>query len=233
MTIISRTHRFIFIHVPKTAGTSIKEHFAAVWNADEKHILPTRSAQTGLGIDGFKKHSTAIEVRDILGSEFSDFFTFSVVRNPFIRTVSLFRFLKFTFVSWPRARRMEKFKTLEHFVQSSFFRTSGPGGILAPQISWLYDKSGTRCVDFLAHVETINQDVDWIEKRLGLPRECKSLQKLNQSKGDLTTFSDELISSKISDAIIARYRSDFQIFGYSTDPVDAMKSLTLDILTRG
>jgi hypothetical protein len=226
MTIINSSYRFIFIHIPKTGGTSVKEHLRQYCRDGDVHIDRPADAERLGTPDGIqlKKHSSAPQVRKALGrTEFDAFFKFCVVRNPFIRTISLFRFLKFNFRSWPRAELMESINTLEEFVASSVFRSSGPGGIASPQVHWLTDKSGTSCVDFIARVERIEEDFSEIISRLALPASRKPLLRRNASKGDVDKLAAELASGSVVDVIRSRYASDFRFLGYSTEPGEAVE----------
>lgn len=226
MTIINRTHRFIFIHVPKTGGTSVTEYLRGYGGEDDLYVdRPTAAgSETPLGAARLRKHSSAVQVRKELGSqEFDSFFKFCVVRNPFVRTMSLFRFLKFNFRSWPRSHVMENINSLEEFAGSAMFRSSGPGGIMSPQIHWLADQAGASCMDFIARLENIEEDFSQIQAHLALPLSSKPLQKRNQSKGDADSLAAELASGKVVDAIRRRYASDFAFLGYSTDPRDAVE----------
>ena len=73
---ISHKHKFIFIHIPKCAGCSLKEHL--VKNSDNKLI------------------NSGHESLDVLLKNFSlkteDYYKFTFVRNPWDRIVSLYFF---------------------------------------------------------------------------------------------------------------------------------------------
>src|SRR5437016_1998357 len=116
MTIINKTYGFIFVHVPKTGGTSVKEYFRAYGGADDLHIGGPADAERVRAFSelDLKKHSPVVQIRRAMGrAEFDRYFKFCVVRNPFIRTLSLFRFLKFNFRSWPRSSMMDEINTIE------------------------------------------------------------------------------------------------------------------------
>jgi hypothetical protein len=228
MTIINRTYRFIFVHIPKTGGTSLKEHLRIYCSPGDIHTDRALDQDTAaFATDArIKKHSSAVQVRDALGSaEFERFYKFCVVRNPFVRTLSLFRFLKFNFRDWPRSAMMDEINTLEEFVASPLFRRRGPGGIVEPQIRWLSDSSGASYMDYIARVETIEDDFRVIKARLGLPLSGRPLLKRNVSKGDAISLAAELDSARVVDAIRTRYASDFRLLGYSTEPGEAILKL--------
>ena len=224
MTIVNRTHGFIFIHIPKTGGTSIKEHLREYRYENDIYVDGPADVEklAGSNESGIRKHSSAVQVRGVLGSaEFGRLFKFCVVRNPFIRTLSLFRFLKFNFRSWPRSDLMDEIDTLEKFVDSPIFRSAGPGGIVSPQVHWLADRSGASCVDFIARVERLKADYSDVRTRLGLPFSGMPLRRRNESKGDVDPLAAELECATVAGAIRSRYASDFQFLGYSMEPGEA------------
>jgi hypothetical protein len=94
---ISNTHKFIFVHLYKCAGTSVEVALAPTlrWN----DIL-LGSTQTGERLSpiyrdsfGLDKHSVARTIRDTVGAELWDaYFTFATVRNPYAHAVSQYTF---------------------------------------------------------------------------------------------------------------------------------------------
>lgn len=223
MTIINRSHMFIFIHVPKTAGTSVKTHLKRFQTAGDLCLERYAGAHESLGKGdpaecNLRKHSRALEVCAEIGrAEFMRFFRFSCVRNPFDRARSIFDFLKFKFRSWPRSGIMDRFDTLEQFVTSQFFWQSGPGRIFEPQTWWLVSGDGSLSVDFLARVEFLDRDIAWICRRLSLETPVAPIERKNISVPAKPEESATITPSAV-DAIRRRYRSDFEAFGYPLEP---------------
>lgn len=82
---IDSEQSLIFIHIPKTAGSSIMHY--ALSQATLHHIPNDRSINHNY-------HSTLQDVENYLCPYNSNFFTFSVVRNPWDRAASWFFFRK-------------------------------------------------------------------------------------------------------------------------------------------
>ncbi len=105
--IINNQYRFIYIHVPKTAGTACSTFLSryagpadidlggAIPDEDwgETQSFPTRVNTIWREQWGLEKHSRVMRIRKRLGPQiWTSYFKFAFVRNPFARTYSGFRF---------------------------------------------------------------------------------------------------------------------------------------------
>jgi hypothetical protein len=92
---ISFQKRFLFVHIPKTAGNSIQ---SVLRDYSEDELVALRSEQDGVERFGLrnpkyklKKHSTLADYRAALGeTEFGNLYKFTCVRNPWDRIISLY-----------------------------------------------------------------------------------------------------------------------------------------------
>ena len=95
---IHHTHRCIFVHIPKTAGSSIEN---AIWGDDwtqrTKSQLWMGAVRPGYNKyqSGGLQHLLATQIKQEVGSAvFDDYYKFSFTRNPWDKVVSQFLHLK-------------------------------------------------------------------------------------------------------------------------------------------
>jgi hypothetical protein len=110
---ISLQKRFLFVHIPKTAGNSIQ---SVLRDYSEDQLVALRKEQDGIERFGLrnpkyeiKKHSTLSEYHDALGHEqFRELYKFTCVRNPWDRMVSYY----FTPTQHPETWNRKKFREI-------------------------------------------------------------------------------------------------------------------------
>jgi len=110
---ISLQKRFLFVHIPKTAGNSIQ---SALRDYSEDQLVALRKEQDGIERFGLrnpkyklKKHSVLKEYHDALEHEqFADLYKFTCVRNPWDRMVSYY----FTPTQNPETWNGKKFREI-------------------------------------------------------------------------------------------------------------------------
>ncbi|MFZ2724763.1 MAG: sulfotransferase family protein [Methylococcaceae bacterium] len=227
MAIINNSFKFIFVHVPKAAGTSLTTALQSYTNYCDLEIGGT---QFGEQIQaayrrrfGLSKHSTAAEINHIVGAVvWSQSFSFAFVRNPFSRCLSTYHFLrKWEGLNPEFAKRINSFTSFEEYVLSDIWQeTNGPDEIFRPQIHWLRTKINSTdiLVDFVGHIETIDEDFAHIVNVIGAPKDKQQriqLPKLNRSEAN--AFSD-IKNDAVIEKIINKYKIDFEVFGYSQQP---------------
>jgi hypothetical protein len=108
---ISLQKRFLFVHIPKTAGNSIQ---SVLRDYSEDQLVALRKEQDGIERFGLrnssykiKKHSTLNEYYEALGGDqFRDLYKFTCVRNPWDRMVSYY----FTPTQSPETWSPKKFR---------------------------------------------------------------------------------------------------------------------------
>lgn len=197
---ISFQKRFLFIHVPKTAGNSIQ---SALRDYSEDELVALRKEQDGVERFGLrnpsynlKKHSTLAEYRNALGSEqFAELYKFTCVRNPWDRMVSYY----FTPTQTPELWDRKKFRaTISKAVSVADYLRLNDG-----------EKDPFRNVNYVIQFETLNKDFEAVCATLGIL--AASLQHYNRSNREHYSkyYDDEL-----RELVRQRFATEIDRFGY-------------------
>ena len=207
--IISKSHNFIFVHIPKTGGSSIH----AVLNQYRwKAPLPVRAAwRFGLrkyrpfyyGIPG---HAKALEIREMLPSEiFDTFFRFAFVRNPWALQVSMYHFiLQSSHRDTKVVSSKSGFREYVHWLRDK------PEYDL--QSDFVTDENGELLVDYIGRLETIQEDFTSICDAIGVSKIYLPVKNISSHAGYKKYYDDETI-----EIIGNMYARDIERFGYIFD----------------
>ncbi|WP_373353495.1 sulfotransferase family 2 domain-containing protein [Pseudoroseicyclus sp. CXY001] len=215
--LISTAHRLIFIHVPKTGGTSVAEALAPVGTgagfgagAALRRALPGRLDP---GTAWFQMHDPARLVRAKLGPEvWQSYRSFAFVRHPYAHARS-----HYAYIQTYRYRRWQQIAKALSFESFLRWRLAGPPhwaksrtGLFArlPDQAWfLTDGEGRVIVDRVGRFERLAEDLAEICADAGLP--APALPHLRAGSGAGPEISDE------AKALVQRlYARDFELFGY-------------------
>lgn len=190
-----------FIHIPKTAGTSI-----TAWLQTNFTTTQTKG----------KKHCTVEIAQNMLGNLG---FTFCVVRNPWDLAVSWYQF------SIDRAHRridlIEKNSNLENINKKKYNKQIALDTIEKLESlgfnNWIkqFDRKDqhhwAKDVDYVMKVENLNEDFKKIQLLLNCNQNLNYLNKSNR-KHYKEYYNDESI-----DIVKNKWKNDIDIFGYKFD----------------
>ena len=202
---ISHKHKFIFLHLPKTGGTSILKPLHKL--CDESKF---KTGHPKLRLVDNSYHligkSTDIKLP-------ADYAVYTIVRNPFQRVVSAFFYLKSRVSKWQndlnfctkheldRCNFSEFVKYKLNDVSHYFhFRNIIGDYILKKDIGR---------VDSIGRFETLQQDFDIICDKIGIP--CQQLPHENKSKHKHYT---EYYNEETREIVAEKYAEDIECFGY-------------------
>jgi hypothetical protein len=206
--------RAIFIHIPRTGGTSIEEvlHLRKASNyygfIPQQDLVPNSKTP---------QHFTYLELMRNLPSDF--FADASFVRNPWDRFVSEFKWRQTRFRRAVRAGHVLSDKrylnSLRDFVEvlelPSAARTDatvGFDGHLETQTGFLIDAGGCISVDFVGSFENYDAHLKKVLSRLGVPPTVLHLNRTLPS--DYRSHYDDYTRC----AVGTFYAEDIKNFGY-------------------
>lgn len=182
---ISHHHRCIFVHQRKAAGLSVIAAFGALGKAEKNYL------NKGVLSRHWSLHNPYL----------TDYFTFSVVRNPWDRFISGWKYCEST-----RNKPIEE--VLENLPQDGHdFRH-----LTQLQSDVLYPPEGKLAVQQLMRFETLQQDFDAVCDRIGMAH--TELMKANSTEARQNASYRELFTPRAKALFEAHYGRDIELFGY-------------------
>jgi hypothetical protein len=208
--LISHSHKFIFIHVYKTAGTSIRKKLAPYSHAKpsanflHRLINPNESVFS----NKFNTHSSAAELKKQIPAKiWNSYFKFGIVRNPWDWQVSLYTYMLKTQETHPQGSLVNKLSDFDSYID---WRVNNDVHL---QKEYLYDMQTNKpLVDYIGRFENLQSDFDHICKTVGLPQTQLTVENVSNKKNFREYYNEK------SKAIVAKvFNDDIQTFDYKFD----------------
>ncbi len=224
--LISRSHRFIFFHVGKTGGMSVREVLQPYCEEPKKFKIRRPPALTGERPNPMHAvwetlllHAKASDAQKELPADvFTNFFKFAFVRNPWDLQVSMYHFI----LREPHAAKHDEVKALGNF--DAFVdwvaATSDPypRGITKLQRDMIADSTGKLLVDFIGYYESLDRDFKLVCETLKIDA---ALPHLNRSTHrDYRSYYTE----RTREIVGEYFQTDIELFGYTFEGRGAGKS---------
>ena len=233
--IISHKFKFIFVHIPKCAGTSIRQEIESYFNKNGMNtiedLISFRVGYNDLPISGtsanwkkihdytkdqlrlygeLNQHSRFIELESVFAREkinLDEYFKFAFCRNPWDRKVSQY------FFGRQQAEKGHEWAASNKNLQKPFkdFASVAEnwGKFRDGQLEWVLNKEGKLGLDFIGKSENLQQHFNYICERIGLPQ--MELPHSNKSKHKhYTEYYDE----EAKKLFAKNYLKDVEFFNY-------------------
>lgn len=224
---ICNEHRCIFVHIPKVAGQSIEQFFmqrqGLDWELDRETLYLHANNDPRRGTEKLAHLSAAeyVACGHVAAEQFSTYFKFSFVRNPWARILSEYLY-----------RNYLHHRSFKHFVLE---KQPKPGWgdkyrHVMPQFDMLYDADGHLLVDYVGRFENLQADFDLVCARLEihdskLPhrnssgkdsrvRKRRIRNVLLQNGENIKTSLHDFYDAETREAVAEMYRKDIETFGY-------------------
>jgi hypothetical protein len=210
---ISHQNRWIFVHIQKTGGNSIRQAL-------------------GVELNDPHKHRFASELREIYGMDAWDsYFKFAFVRNPWDRLVSWWSAIERSRQRSEKGAKLNKFRAYIIANARSFDEF-----LLCDRE--IEDGSGSKCIyrnqvdylagdmDFIGRFERLETDIVGIAARSGRPN--LTLLHLGKSeRGPYTDYYTEATAALVAE----RYSRDIAAFGYRFDTLSSVSPIPFTSLS--
>lgn len=196
-------NKCIFIHIPKTAGTSILSCLAQ-------------------GKQFYRDHATWFDYYKYNPIKFNNYYKFTFVRNPYARLKSVYQYLM------RGGNKGDDLILKEHLnkVAPNFERfvcdflnehTIYEHVLFMPQYLFIYNWKLNLKVDFIGYYETLEEDF----RKIVTQTKCggSRLQKLNNSPLEERNYCEYFKNTEVIENIAKLYARDFELLRYSCDPL--------------
>ena len=216
--LISPSKNFVFVHIFKTAGTSVSAlflpHARFIEKVTYKYYITRKLVaiyarifhlenEGQKFITGYHKHATAKEIIERMGSEnFQQKFSFCFVRNPYDHMVSLYHYIKQSRGHYLHleANNLGFNEFIRHYL------TTGP----QRQTDFVY-LGNKQIVTFVGKFEQLENDLKKICKKIGVS--YTSVSHANSSSRG-RNFQEYFTSEDVLNLFNTYFRDDFEHFGY-------------------
>ena len=218
--LISHSHQFLFVHVAKTGGTSVRaalrryrwfSRYAPMILAASLMSQMTRPRHR-LGVK-FPRHAKAVAAYEMLPAEiYRGLFKFVFVRNPWDLQVS----------SWHHIGRekpqvLRQTRTFEEFLRLKFDPERPYDYMLdisrELQSDYLVDLHGHTIVDYIGRYEHLQDDFNDICDRIGIPRRALPHERQAVDRRDYRRYYDD----NTAELVAGHYAADIERLGYTFD----------------
>lgn len=209
--ILHKNEKFIYIHIQKTAGTSL-----------ENILINNYSSSLTTHWHGRHGHASS-GIKEIGQKEWNNHYSFAFVRNPWDRMVSWYSMIQ---EAKKKLAPNEQFKSSlwNSVIDNSYDFDSflvnctniiqdrrSSKSFAFNQVDYISDSKGKVIVSFVGRFENLSDDMRNILKQLNLDKEIKILPKLNTSQHE---HYSNYYTDKTKDLIAKRFKRDIEAFDY-------------------
>ncbi len=214
--ILSPARKFIFVHIPKTGGTSLalaleaRAHRDDILIGDTPKAIKRKGRVKALNAKGrLWKHSTLADLDGALSPEDLDgMFVFTLVRNPWDRMVSYYHWLRQQRFDHPSVK-LAKSTDFAGFV----LHPETDASLRAyPAVRYVTDASGAERAAAFVRLEHLSDDLAPVEAHLGFRLTVPHANASDRPSDYRSAYSDQTAA-----AVAAMCAEDISRFGYRFD----------------
>ncbi len=193
--------KLIFIHIPKTGGTSFEFAYNYIHPGFDQFINPFLIKNLTQETDA---HIPAIVLKKSFPEKFDSYYKFCIVRNPWDRLLSSYLWIKryqlktnIGFRDWI----ISGFKDTPEREMNIFVNFN--------QLDWITDNSGNIIIDYIGQFDQIKQEFVKINQKLKIPK-----QKLPYINASRHIHYSYYYDDETKDIVREMYQKDIEYFGF-------------------
>ena len=183
---ISHEHKFLFIHIPRTSGSSIERQF---------QYNEVKEQNKHWNLNDWKNN--------LCDEDFKSYFKFTLVRNPWDILISKYVSGWYSLKGRGPSIGYKSGKTLKYFLDHYESAPHEHGDSL---LSYFDPKQ----MDFIARFENRNKDLKYISNKIGFNIDTNTKQRDHGHKKHYTEYYDD----ETREIVAKKYAKDIEYFGY-------------------
>ncbi|WP_169979024.1 sulfotransferase family 2 domain-containing protein [Tautonia rosea] len=198
---VCHARKIVFVHIPRTAGTSIEKSLGICGLDNSGGNQLARDILFGFDGRRFLQHLAAKEIKKYIGKKtFDEYYKFSIVRNPFARTLSVY------FNGYAKMGNFDWFVTRCIPKELKVWLCRDHARHIKPQSVFLLDHRGRVLVDFVGCQELLARGLDVVYRQTGI--RCE-ISRDHQAK---IANAEEHYNDKLKRLVELYYEKDFEIY---------------------
>ncbi len=205
--LVSHSKKFIYVHLYKTAGTSIRAVLAK-YNIKSIYMWrPVRLLSRKIPFlikNPYPRHAIAADIQNRFSKEiFENYFKFGFVRNPWAWQASIYHYI----LRKKNHHQRKEISELRDFTE--YLKWLDKRNTIALQKYFFYDKNDNKLVDFIGKVENLQSDFNIISNTIGIP----NIELPHLNKSEKNHYRD-YYNTKSKALIYKIYKKDIDLFKY-------------------
>lgn len=204
--------KFIFVHIPKCAGTTIERFFGKDYDGYNTKTDYTKYIELKHEI-AHSKHYRLSDYEKIIGDELNDYFKFTFIRNPYDLVVSKFIYIKTKnktqmIINGEDITEQMTFDQYVDFIHRNKDRERIPKSVVVSNYDeWIITDNYK--LDFIGKVENFNNDFKIICDKIGV-----KYKKLNKMNTTIRTEYRDYYNQDTKNKITELFKDDLEKYNY-------------------
>lgn len=222
-------YKTIFVHIPKCAGTSVENWFKRFTEVRLRDEFVDPALTAGWSVSAYQAktmHLNIVDIAGFSGVDLSSVYSFAVVRNPYSRLLSHYKFMRKNYadihdgrIHWDVAAKYDKFGDFVKALADDITLIK-----IFSQLEYVIDEHSNIAVQDLLKFENLDRDFKKIKIQLFRTNPCYALRSIRKicsqlpRKNTLGKYHwQEEYNEKTAECIYSLYSTEFERLGYDAD----------------